>query len=401
MAKRSSTRRTHASTGITFKETEVKYSTKSLGITTLGLAGETVKGPAFQTIPIADWREYQSYFGGTNTEKFRGSQYPKYELPYIAQEYLKQSKQLEVVRVLGLSGVNAGPAWVLTATKHDCREGYEYEPEIDETTGEQKISTDANLLVAGDTREGGLYTSGVAFSVPEGEASTEEVSPLANCWVLDSYVNTNTDIMYFDDNKEEQFEVLPEGIQLLFGDVNTLEQVAIDNSWGVSILSVSFDNMFANGSFTDGKVAVMFEKGEYGKVVKIYDLTDRNECLYDSQAGQYDPSTLDTNRVNFVTVIDDEGETHEYNFVLIPKSEFETAIDAEHYDPYDSISDFTTSKIKIRHYLYSEENADGNRYTEETGIYYGYTSSEHKTICIEDVDAGFNNVVIGVIRSRG
>ena len=108
-------RQTHVSPGIYTKETDLTYASKSLGITTLGLVGETVKGPAFQPITIENWRQYQQYFGGTNTEKYRGSQYPKYELPYIAQSYLKQSNQLEVCRVLGLSGVNAGPAWVVTA----------------------------------------------------------------------------------------------------------------------------------------------------------------------------------------------------------------------------------------------------------------------------------------------
>lgn len=112
-------RQTHVSPGIYTKETELIYASKSLGITTLGLAGETVKGPAFQPIMIENWREYQKYFGGTNPEKFRGSQYPKYELPYIAQSYLKQSNQLQVVRVLGLSGVNAGPAWVIKAGSTD------------------------------------------------------------------------------------------------------------------------------------------------------------------------------------------------------------------------------------------------------------------------------------------
>lgn len=108
-------RQTHVSPGIYTKETELFYASKSLGITTLGVAGETVKGPAFQPILVENWRDYQRYFGGTNPEKFKGSQYPKYELPYIAQSYLKQSNQLQVVRVLGLSGVNAGPAWVITA----------------------------------------------------------------------------------------------------------------------------------------------------------------------------------------------------------------------------------------------------------------------------------------------
>ena len=112
-------RQTHVSPGIYTKETDLTYASKSLGITTLGLVGETVKGPAFQPITIENWRQYQQYFGGTNTEKYRGSQYPKYELPYIAQSYLKQSNQLEVCRVLGLSGVNAGPAWIVTAKKAD------------------------------------------------------------------------------------------------------------------------------------------------------------------------------------------------------------------------------------------------------------------------------------------
>lgn len=111
-----SPRQTHVSPGVYTKETDLTYAAKSLGITTLGVVGETVKGPAFQPIMVENWREFQNYFGGTNPEKFKGSQYPKYELPYIAQSYLKQSNQMQVVRVLGLSGVNAGPAWVITAT---------------------------------------------------------------------------------------------------------------------------------------------------------------------------------------------------------------------------------------------------------------------------------------------
>ena len=105
----------HVSPGVYSKETDITYAVKSLGITTLGVVGETQKGPAFQPMAISNWREFVDTFGGTNPEKFKGSQYPKYELPYIAKSYLTQSNQLEVVRVLGLSGYNAGPAWVVTA----------------------------------------------------------------------------------------------------------------------------------------------------------------------------------------------------------------------------------------------------------------------------------------------
>ena len=92
------------------------YAAKSLGITTLGVVGETTKGPAFQAMDISNWREFQDVFGGTSTEKYKGSLYPKYELPYIAKSYLSESQQLKVVRVLGLSGYNAGPAWIITAS---------------------------------------------------------------------------------------------------------------------------------------------------------------------------------------------------------------------------------------------------------------------------------------------
>lgn len=110
-----SARGVHVSPGVYSKESVLTYAVKSLGITTLGIVGETLKGPAFEPISISNWREFENTFGGTSTEKFKSSQYPKYELPYIAKSYLKESEQLEVVRVLGLSGYQAGPAWAVTA----------------------------------------------------------------------------------------------------------------------------------------------------------------------------------------------------------------------------------------------------------------------------------------------
>ena len=104
----------HVSPGVYTEVRDIQYSTKSLGITTLGVAGETLKGPAFQPISIASWDDFIDYFGGTSPIKFKGTNYPKYELPYVAKAYLAESKQLEVVRVLGLSGYWAGKAWVIS-----------------------------------------------------------------------------------------------------------------------------------------------------------------------------------------------------------------------------------------------------------------------------------------------
>lgn len=112
----SDARGSHVSPGVYTDEREVTYSVQSLGITSLGLAGETVKGPAFQPVDIQNWTEFVDYFGGTSPEKYKGNGLPKYELPYIAQSYLQQSKRLSVVRVLGLSGYDAGSAFTITAS---------------------------------------------------------------------------------------------------------------------------------------------------------------------------------------------------------------------------------------------------------------------------------------------
>ena len=103
----------HVSPGIYTEERDVTYSVKSLGVTSLGMVGETLYGPAFQNIEITNWGEFVDYFGGTSSEKFKGNGNPKYELPYIAKSYLEESRRLNVVRVLGLSGYDAGTAWII------------------------------------------------------------------------------------------------------------------------------------------------------------------------------------------------------------------------------------------------------------------------------------------------
>ena len=108
----SDARNGHVSPGIYTEERDVTYSVKSLGITSLGLVGETLYGPAFQNIEIKNWTEFVDYFGGTSPLKYKNGN-PKYELPYIAKSYLEASNRLNVVRVLGLSGYNAGPVWVI------------------------------------------------------------------------------------------------------------------------------------------------------------------------------------------------------------------------------------------------------------------------------------------------
>jgi hypothetical protein len=109
------------SPGVYTSEVDLSFVAQSVGVTTLGIAGETLKGPAFEPIFIRNFDEFQTYFGGTTPEKFVNTQIPKYEAAYIAKSYLQQSNQLFVTRILGLSGYDAGPSWsILTTANVDC-----------------------------------------------------------------------------------------------------------------------------------------------------------------------------------------------------------------------------------------------------------------------------------------
>jgi hypothetical protein len=102
------------SPGVYTSERDLSFVAQSVGVTTLGIVGETLTGPAFEPIFITNFDEFQTYFGGTNPTKYVNTQIPKYEAAYIAKAYLQQSNQLFVTRVLGLSGYDAGPSWSIS-----------------------------------------------------------------------------------------------------------------------------------------------------------------------------------------------------------------------------------------------------------------------------------------------
>lgn len=101
------------SPGVKFKERDLTFVTRNVGITTLGLVGETQKGPAFEPVFIEDKEQFRDRFGTQSIKKLPNGKL-QYELPYVANAYLEESSQLWVTRVLGLSGYDAGPAWVVT-----------------------------------------------------------------------------------------------------------------------------------------------------------------------------------------------------------------------------------------------------------------------------------------------
>lgn len=103
------------SPGAKFAERDLTYVTKNVGVTTLGLVGETLKGPAFEPVFIKDKKEFSNRFGAQSIKRFNNGEL-QYQLPYVANSYLSESSQLWVTRVLGLSGYDAGTAWAVTVS---------------------------------------------------------------------------------------------------------------------------------------------------------------------------------------------------------------------------------------------------------------------------------------------
>ena len=142
------------SPGVYTSEKDLTFVAQSVGVTTLGLVGEALKGPAFEPIFIQSYDDFITRFGGTSPTKYVDSQIPKYELGYIAKSYLSQSNQLFVTRVLGLSGFDAGPSWSIKTL------GSLDSSQFSVSTG----GTVGNSTVSGDTTSG--YSAYFTVVVP-------------------------------------------------------------------------------------------------------------------------------------------------------------------------------------------------------------------------------------------
>jgi len=102
------------SPGVKFRERDLTFTTRNVGVSVLGLVGETLKGPAFEPIFVQDTIGFSKIFGAQNTTRFPLTGQLQYQLPYVANSFLGETNQLWVTRVLGLSGYDAGKAWAVT-----------------------------------------------------------------------------------------------------------------------------------------------------------------------------------------------------------------------------------------------------------------------------------------------
>ena len=125
---------------IKFTETDLTFSTgRNFGVTSLGLSGEFLKGRAFTPISVDNVELFTQVFGESNACKFEGTSQPIYEGVYIAKQFLKESDQLFVSRVLGLTGYDAGDAWGISF-------GAALDPSTVATTGTSAFTATINYV---------------------------------------------------------------------------------------------------------------------------------------------------------------------------------------------------------------------------------------------------------------
>jgi hypothetical protein len=183
------------SPGVYTSETDLTFVSQSVGVTTLGMVGETLKGPAFEPIFISNYDEYQTYFGGTSPEKYVNTQIPKYESAYIAKSYLQQSNQMYVTRILGLSGYDAGPSWSIKTIGNCDTTTIKYIGDSQSFSIKYTETSDTENLVLSNNR----YISYVDFTEtvrqkPNGVFSTyfDDFKDLVNGVSLDNSLSAQT-----------------------------------------------------------------------------------------------------------------------------------------------------------------------------------------------------------------
>ena len=69
-----SSNKVFVSPGVYTSERDLSFVAQSVGVTTMGIVGETLSGPAFEPIFVSSYDDFQAYFGGTNPTKFVNTQ---------------------------------------------------------------------------------------------------------------------------------------------------------------------------------------------------------------------------------------------------------------------------------------------------------------------------------------
>ena len=245
-----STDRIFVSPGVFTSEKDLTFVTRQVGVTTLGVVGETPKGPAFEPVFISNYNEFMNYFGGLNSERFKGSGFHKYELNYIAKSFLTQTNQLYVSRVLGYSGYKAGGAWSITLDSN---------PESD-TVGITDTSTYDPLLTFSATTGGTPVT--MTFDASSGLQDLYDDGEISS-----TFTNIGNATL-FDDFSIDDPAYIKVGCDFT-GRTFDMEVISIGPSVGGGITGVTSGTVVTYSATCDSSidgsvVATLRSRGDYG-----------------------------------------------------------------------------------------------------------------------------------------
>jgi len=310
------------SPGVYTSEKDLTFVAQSVGVTTLGLVGETTKGPAFEPVLITDFDEFRTYFGTTNPAK-DGDGNPKYELAYVAKSYLQESNQLFVTRILGLTGYKPYKTFGLktiggvayTAATYTETTGVTFIPTSTgatgstiyaELSGKTATSGDSvtdfiiNYQTAGPYVHNDWFTIGL---VPTGYTSIltgdEVVSPIG------SYTNQNWYNYYYDSGAGKLYSYLfvyNSGTTRF--DVTRIEYDAARNVYDGLVVA----ELRSRGHYV-GEVLTLMITGNTGFTITSTDLASNplaeftvNMTTYNNQVKTYTCS-LDTTSTKYISKV--------------------------------------------------------------------------------------------------
>ena len=300
--------RVFVSPGVYTSEKDLTFVAQSIGVTTLGLVGETLKGPANEPILISNFDEFKTYFGGTSPEK-DGAGNPKYELGYVAKSYLQESNQLFVTRVLGKTGYKAGKTFGIktVGTNADIvvaalrsRGHYSGETLVFEVTGNTSFVLSGTTLTTDPLSEFDIHVTGVTGGVKVFTCSLDTASTKYITKVLGTspYDKDRSDVplyvheVYPNLTKNLFNQGLISGLS--FTEVYNAEGYNFANPWDTpmsptvvsEVRGGKVDDLFDVITISDGNAAnqevkitiqnINIETGEFDILVRDFNDTDEN-----------------------------------------------------------------------------------------------------------------------------
>lgn len=342
------------SPGVYTTEKELYYTSESLGVTTLGAVGETLKGPAFQPIFIKNYDEFRTMFGGTSPEKFKNTQIVKYELPYIAKSYLTQSNQLFVTRVLGLSGYNAGNATLIKTIGA---------PIINTLSTGVTVTTGTTVPISGLTdlipeiTIDGITTGATGTMFYWGLLNDERKNTLKNKEGVDIFVNKYpTDLMDGDSKINQEF-ANNEFIINVDGEIEIKSYFILPQS-DTTVKVYEFTDLFEeNEEYKNNIVAVIRSRAKYvDEKLKFFDNPTINftDNVLKNPKGNFDITT--TGDTYYEVSLDDTKK----NFIKNVLGETNSDKNGEFYceQVYNSLLNKGVSEYKICGLRYDDESTN-------------------------------------------